>query len=203
MNNLRKEFHSKIRDAYLKDNKICECEKCKRNKSKTSLHVHHRFALADGGTNEYSNLIALCTRCHDEWHSIEGYNYMSFEQWLEIPPYFVLINVFHQITDLPGNLSTSRIKRIATVEFNLYKKFGDKSETNIKDERRKKAIKNKIEKGELDGYGRPRALDFDKFSNEYKRVLVGDIKPFECMKLLGLTKATYYRYVKEYSENLK
>ena len=57
--------------------------------------------------------------------------------------------------------------------------------------------------GEWDDYGRPRALGFDKFCKEYKRVLNGDIKPFECMKLLGITKPTYYRYAKEYNENLK
>jgi len=28
--------------------------------------------------------------------------------------------------------------------------------------------------GEWDDYGRPRALDFDEFSKEYKKVLVGN-----------------------------
>jgi len=42
-------------------------------------------------------------------------------------------------------------------------------------------------------------LHFDKFSKEYKRVLDGDIKPTEGMKLLDITP-TYYRYAKEYNK---
>lgn len=34
MSNLRKEFDSKIRKAYLNENNICECEKCGKRKSK-------------------------------------------------------------------------------------------------------------------------------------------------------------------------
>lgn len=201
MNDLRKEFNSKVRNAYLKDNNICECEKCKKNKSISNLHVHHIIALADGGTNDYNNLIALCTRCHDEWHSIEGLNFIEFDKWLRTPPYFVLVNVFHEITELPGNLSPARIKRMCEVQFNLYKKFGDKTENEVKENRRNRGIKSKIENEELNNYGRPRVLDFDKFSKEYERVLAGDIKPVECMKLLGITKPTYYRYKKEYENN--
>lgn len=200
MGNLRNEFNSKIRKSYITDNKITSCEKCEVSKDKASLHVHHINALADGGNNNCNNLIALCTRCHDEWHSIESYKFISFESWLDIPPYYVLVSLFHDISQLPGNLSPGRIKRIANVKFNLYKRFYSDSESSIKEKRQREGIEAKKSRGEWDDYGRPRAIDFDKFSKEYKRVLAGDIKPTECMKLLEITKPTYYRYRKEYDE---
>ena len=91
MSNLRKEFDSKIRKAYLNENNICECEKCGKRKSKSSLDVHHIIPLGDGGINEFDNLIALCKRCHDEWHSVEGIKCLSFKEWLNIPPYYALV----------------------------------------------------------------------------------------------------------------
>lgn len=91
MSNLRKEFDSKIRKAYLNENNICECEKCGKRKSKSSLDVHHIIPLGDGGTNEFDNLIALFKRCHDEWHSVEGIKCLSFKEWLNIPPYYALV----------------------------------------------------------------------------------------------------------------
>ncbi len=33
---------------------------------------------------------------------------------------------------------------------------------------------------------------------EYKKVVESEMKPFECMKKLGLTKPTFYRYKKQY-----
>lgn len=69
-----------------------------------------------------------------------------------------------------------------------------------KEKRQKEGIAAKKARGKWDDYGRPGALDFDKFSKEYKRVLDGSLKPTECMKLLGIPKSTYYRYAKEYNE---
>ena len=55
-------------------------------------------------------------------------------------------------------------------------------------------------RGEWERYGRPKAMGFDEFSLQYKRVLRGEIKPFELIKELGLTKPTYYRYKRQYEE---
>ncbi|MGL5568873.1 MAG: recombinase family protein [Cetobacterium sp.] len=67
--------------------------------------------------------------------------------------------------------------------------------------RQEEGIAAKKARGEWDEYGRPRVVKHKKFAKEYQRVLVGDIKPIECMKILGLTKPTYYRYKKEYEKN--
>lgn len=35
----------------------------------------------------------------------------------------------------------------------------------------------------------------EEFSKQYKKVLLGELRPFELMKQLGMSKSTYYRYV--------
>lgn len=91
MNNKRKEFENKIKHEYLKDVKITRCEKCNKSKSVGSLEIHHKIELSLGGTNDYDNLIVLCKRCHDEWHNVEGIDGITFDKWMNIPPYFVLV----------------------------------------------------------------------------------------------------------------
>jgi len=56
------------------------------------------------------------------------------------------------------------------------------------------------ERGEWHKYGRPKAIDFKKFSKAYKRVIDGELKPIECMRMLGMKKATFYKYVGLYKE---
>lgn len=41
-----------------------KCEQCKN--SSDILNIHHIIPRQKGGTHEFSNLIALCTRCHSE-----------------------------------------------------------------------------------------------------------------------------------------
>lgn len=69
--------------------------------------------------------------------------------------------------------------------------------------RQEEGIAAKKARGDWDNYGRPRVIKTNKFAKEYKRVLAGDIKPVECMKILGLTQPTYYRYKKEYENRKK
>ena len=58
-----------IRDAFLKDHPICE------HCGGTATLVHHRKRIRDGGTNDYSNLIALCASCHGKYHAHEGHSW--------------------------------------------------------------------------------------------------------------------------------
>ncbi len=56
------------------------CQRCGRNKNeldhtrlykydlKNSLTCHHIIPLKDGGTNQFTNLITLCGRCHNKIH---------------------------------------------------------------------------------------------------------------------------------------
>lgn len=43
-------------------------------------------------------------------------------------------------------------------------------------------------------------MSIDEFSEHYQKVVSGEIRPFELMKQLGMSKSTYYRYVKRIKE---
>lgn len=43
-------------------------ERCKRCSSWQNLHLHHKVPLSKGGTNEISNLVLLCRKCHSKQH---------------------------------------------------------------------------------------------------------------------------------------
>lgn len=71
------------------------------------------------------------------------------------------------------------------------------AELTKKEKRQKEGIQAKKDRGEWDDYGRPRAMDKVTFAKEYQNVIIGKEGAFELMRRLGLTKATFYRYVKE------
>lgn len=103
------------------------------------------------------------------------------------------------LTELPkdSSIATMILETINNMLIEMYASFAQ-AELEKKEKRQQEGIAAKKARGEWENYGRPRVLSFDKFSKEYKRVLAGDIKPTECMKLLGITKPTYYRYAKQY-----
>ncbi|MGG7177214.1 recombinase family protein [Clostridium paraputrificum] len=103
------------------------------------------------------------------------------------------------LVELPkdNDISTMIMETINNMLIEMYASFAQ-AELDKKEKRQREGIAAKKSRGEWNDYGRPRALEFDKFSKEYKRVLAGDIKPVECMRLLGITKPTYYRYRSEY-----
>lgn len=108
------------------------------------------------------------------------------------------------LTELPkdSSIASMIMETINNMLIEMYASFAQ-AELEKKEKRQREGIEAKKARGEWDDYGRPRALDFKKFAKEYKRVLDGSLKAVECMRLLGLTKTTYYRYVKEYNENLE
>lgn len=53
----------KIRERFLAVHPLCE--QCKaEGRLEPAMEVHHVLPLADGGTNDAHNLMALCKRCH-------------------------------------------------------------------------------------------------------------------------------------------
>ncbi|WMT81144.1 hypothetical protein TEMA_14770 [Terrisporobacter mayombei] len=94
---------------------------------------------------------------------------------------------------------TMMMETINNMLIEMYVSFAH-AEMEKRAKRQSEGIEAKKERGNWSDYGRPRTMDFEKSSKEYKRVLKGEIKSTECMKLLGLTKPTYYRYKKEYEE---
>ena len=71
------------------------------------------------------------------------------------------------------------------------------AEIEKKEKRQKEGIQAKKERGEWDDYGRPATMKLEEFADEYLKVEAGEIRPFELMYKLGMSKATFYRYVKQ------
>lgn len=69
------------------------------------------------------------------------------------------------------------------------------AEIEKKEKRQKEGIQAKKERGEWDDYGRPATMTVDAFAEEYKKVQSGELRPFQLMKQLGISKTTFYRYV--------
>jgi 5-methylcytosine-specific restriction protein A len=61
----------RIRDRYISEHPLCE--ECKKAGRLTPAEeVHHIISLSKGGTNEDSNLMSLCKRCHSSITAKEG-----------------------------------------------------------------------------------------------------------------------------------
>lgn len=61
----------KIRNAYAAKHPYCE--QCFAEGRMVMMeHVHHIKPLAEGGTNDESNLISLCKSCHSRLHAERG-----------------------------------------------------------------------------------------------------------------------------------
>ena len=70
------------------------------------------------------------------------------------------------------------------------------AEIEKKEKRQKEGIQAKKERGEWDDYGRPAIMSPEEFAEHYRKVLSGELRPFELMKQLSMSKSTYYRYTK-------
>lgn len=102
---------------------------------------------------------------------------------------------------LDNDMAKMLMETINNMLIELYAAMAQ-SEIEKKEKRQAEGIQAKKDRNEWEDYGRPRVIDLDTFRKEYKRVTSGEIKPFQLMKELGLTKPTYYRYKKELESSL-
>lgn len=103
------------------------------------------------------------------------------------------------LIELPNdnNMSKMMMETINNMLLEMYASFAH-AEMEKRAKRQREGIEAKKARNEWSDYGRPRALDFNKFTSYYERVLKGELKPKEVMDLLNVTKPTYYRYANEY-----
>ena len=88
------------------------------------------------------------------------------------------------------------MKTINNMLIELYATMAQ-AEIEKKEKRQKEGIQAKKERGEWDDYGRPSFISVDKFRMEDQKVVDGELRPFELMKRLGMSKPTFYRYVRK------
>ena len=70
------------------------CQKCGR---RNGLECHHLQPRRRGGSNESDNLITLCTACHNEWDAAESGTHMTFDEWMDTPPYSALVALYRTV----------------------------------------------------------------------------------------------------------
>jgi len=110
---------------------------------------------------------------------------------LEIP------TTLQDLTAMDNKMASMILDTINNMLIELYATIAE-AEIDKKEKRQREGIEAKKLRGDWDNYGRPKKMEFVDFVSEYERVLIGEIRPFELIKKLRLTKPTYYRYKKQY-----
>lgn len=103
------------------------------------------------------------------------------------------------IDSMNNDMAKMMLETINNMMLELYASMAQ-AEIEKKEKRQREGIEAKKLRGEWEDYGRPRSMDFNAFCKEYKRVINGEIRPFALMNELNLTRATFYRYKKQYEE---
>jgi DNA invertase Pin-like site-specific DNA recombinase len=114
---------------------------------------------------------------------------------LEIPTTLI------DYSKLDNSLASMLMETINNMLIEMYATFAH-AEMLKRETRQKQGLQAMKDRGEWAKYGRPVAMDYAVFKEEYKKVLNAQIKPFELMKQLNMKKATYYKYVKQVKQEL-
>lgn len=97
------------------------------------------------------------------------------------------------ISKLDNSMAQMLMETVNNMLIELYAAMAQ-AEIEKKEKRQREGIDAKKARGEWADYGRPAVMSIEDFATEYQKVLSGEIKPFELMKKLGMSKTTYYRY---------
>lgn len=116
---------------------------------------------------------------------------------LEIPTTYMLLKLDEQ-TDLNKML----LETINNMLVEMYASLAE-AEVRKREERQRQGMQAMKDRGEWERYGRPRTLAPEVFEAAYKRVLAGEVKPFEMIKELDIPVGTYYRYKSAYDKARK
>lgn len=102
------------------------------------------------------------------------------------------------LIDLSGMDNTMARMILETINNMLIELYAAMAQAEIekKEKRQREGIETKKLRGEWDDYGRPPVMSVENFLIEYKKVEDGELRPFQLMKKLGMSKSTFYRYVK-------
>lgn len=126
--------------------------------------------------------------------------------------YFKENNIRVMILEIPTTLqdlsrmdNTMAAMIMDTINNMLIELYATMAQAEIekKEKRQQEGMQAMKDRGEWDKYGRPRAKNWNEFKTAYDDVISGKIKPFECMRLLNMTKPTFYRYKKQYEEMIR
>lgn len=103
------------------------------------------------------------------------------------------------LSQMENNLAKMMIETINNMMIELYASMAQ-AEMEKKEKRQKEGMEAKRLRGEWDEVGRPRAIEQEKFNQEFMRVVQKKVTPTQLQRELGLTSSTYYRYRKNFYE---
>ena len=97
---------------------------------------------------------------------------------------------------LDNSMAQMLMETVNNMVIELYAAMAQ-SEIEKKEKRQREGIQAKKDRGEWADYGRPVKMSIEEFRKEYQKVIVGELKPFQLMRQLGLSKSTFYRYINQ------
>lgn len=77
-----------------------------------------------------------------------------------------------------------------------------RTELERKTKRQREGINEMKARGEWHRYSRPRRMEKNEFAVQYQKVISGTMRPSQLMKELKLSEDTFFRYVREYKNNI-
>lgn len=96
------------------------------------------------------------------------------------------------LSQMENNLAKMMIETINSVLIEIYASLAQ-AEMEKKEKRQREGMEAKKLRGEWDEVGRPRAIEQEKFNQEFLRVIEKEVTPTQLQKELGLTSSTFYR----------
>lgn len=104
------------------------------------------------------------------------------------------------LSQMDNALARLMIETINNVLIEIYASLAQ-AEMEKKEKRQREGMEAKKLRGEWDEVGRPRAIEQEKFNQEFIRVVQKEVTPTQLQRELGLTSSTYYRYRKNFYGN--
>lgn len=189
-----KEINDFCKNNNLELEKIYTDKQTGKNFNRPRYTIMKEDVLRSGDTLIISELDRLGRNKQDTLKELQYYKENNIRVMiLEIP------TTLQDLSKLENSMAKMIMDTINNMLIELYATMAQ-AEIEKKEKRQREGIEAKKARGEWDDYGRPRAIDFDLFKEQYQKVVDGDLKPFECMRLLGMTKPTFYRYKKQFEE---
>ena len=104
------------------------------------------------------------------------------------------------LSQMDNALARLMIETINNVLIEIYASLAQ-AEMEKKEKRQREGMEAKKLRGEWDEVGRPRAIEQERFNQEFIRVVQKEVTPTQLQRELGLTSSTYYRYRKNFYDN--
>ena len=101
------------------------------------------------------------------------------------------------LSQMDNALARLMIETINNVLIEIYASLAQ-AEMEKKEKRQREGMEAKKLRGEWDEVGRPRAIEPEKFNQEFLRVIEKEVTPTQLQGELGLTASTFYRYRKDF-----